>query len=1172
MQLISAFKLLLPGSIRRSTRSIPFTGIFAALILIAGSSPQLFAQTFSSGLRGTVTDASGAAIVGAKATLTDEATHQIRTAITNSDGAYAFNELRPSTYTLHIQAAGFSATDRTHIQLSTQDFLTLDISLSVGASLNTIEVSSEATLIDPSTASISTNLSQQQLVDLPILGRNPYMSVKESGLFVNTGNPQFVRFADQNGTTQTSVAGGPIGSNQYEIDGVPITDTNNRPIAIPTIEAIQDVKVQANTYDAQVGRTGGAVFNTLLRSGSNTWHGSVFGATRQTDWLANDFFAKQQGIPRPDSPYYNWGASMGGFLFIPHVYDGHNKTFFFIASEGYIQTSPYTEQFAVPTALERTGDFSQSFNTDGSLDVIYDPTKTYTDVQSVIHRTPFPGNKITNLSTVGKNIASYYPLPQVASATGQINFTGTDDVRDHAQEVTVKLDQQIRPWWNVSGSYIFYEALQPLGNPLGTLPGSYSYTYHRQVDATQFNSTFILNPTTVLTVRYGNNRFPNLIAEVSQGFDPSTLGFPTTLTSQLQALFFPTIFMRNFSQLGQDTSQLDNWKSQTLNETLTKVLGKHNLAFGTEYRRLRLNFIDVSDAPGTYTFSGVFTQDFPSAVNDDTGSDLADLLLGYPASGYVETTTPLQTYADYFAVFAQDDFRLSRRLTLNLGLRYETETGLKEDHNQLAVGFSPTATAKLNNTIPVTGGILFAGVNGNPRDIGDLSRLKFAPRVGASYALNGRTVLRGGYGILYAPIRYDPSAALAPGYTQYTPYVASNNGDQTPANVLDNPFPGGILKPAGNSAGLLTGIGSSVTSYDQNFKAPRVQQFSVGVERELQGHIALEAEYVGSRSTNLSPGSTGSTPINYNQLNPSNFGLGLAALSASVTNPYYGNGGTGVIGNPTVAQSQLLLPYPQFSSVNLLASSSYADYNALLIKAEHRAGKGLNLLASFTWSRNRDASFATTNSIQTPAASAPQNIYNLRAEYGYAVNNVPYRFSAGATYDLPVGRGQRFSTRSTIGDLILGNWQLSVVPTFQAGFPVTISQSSNPNSSVVGNGVQRPNLVPGVPLGTKGSLYNRLSGYINPAAFTASTALTFGDAPRTLSLRGPAFENWDMALFKNYKVRDRVNVQFRAESFNAFNTPEYNGPNTSFGSSNFGQITSDANFPRYLQLGLRVSY
>jgi len=1157
-----------------SYRPSVFVVLFAALLFLSGASPYVLAQTFNGGLRGVVTDPSGAAVRGVKVTLTDEATHQVRVANTDSIGAYAFNELRPSSYTLHIEAPGFRATDRTHIQLATQDFLTLDVALVVGAAPDVVQVSAEASLVDPSTASVSTDLSEEQLVTLPILGRNPFMTVKVSGLFVNTGNPQFVRFADQNGTTQTSVAGGPVGANQYLVDGVPITDTNNRPIVIPTIESIQDVKVQANTYDAQVGRTGGAVFNTLLRSGTSTYHGSVFGATRQTDWLANDFFANRSGIARPDSPYYNWGASLGGFVSLPHVYDGRNKTFFFIGSEGYIQTSPYTEAFAVPTALERIGDFSKSYNADGSLNVIYDPTKTFTDSEGTIHRTPFDGNVIPKLrqSTVGRNIASYYPLPQIATPTGQNNFTGTDNVRDHAQEVTVKLDQQIRPWWNLSGSYIFYEALQPLGNPLGTLPGSYSYTYHRQVDATQLNSTWILNPTTVVTARYGINRFPNLIAEVSNGFNPSTLGFPTSLTSQLQANFFPTIFLRNFSQLGQDTSSLDNWKSQVINGTLAKALGKHNLTFGTEYRRIRMNFKDLGDAPGTYTFSGAFTQESPAGSSDGTGSDLADLLLGYPVSGQVETSTQLNTYADYYAFFAQDDLRLMRRLTLNLGLRYESETGLKEDHNQLAVGFDRTATAQLGGSIPVSGGILFAGINGNPRDIGNLSRLKFAPRLGASFALDAKTVLRGGYGILYAPLRYDPSAALAPGYTQYTPYVASNDNDQTAANVLDNPFPSGIEKPVGNSAGLLTGVGSSVTTYDQHLQAPRVQQFSVGVERELPGHIALEADYIGSRSTHLSPGPTGSVAANYNQLNPSNFGLGSAALSSAVANPYYGSGGTGVIGGATVAQSQLLRPFPQFGSVNLLTSSSYADYNALLVKAERRIGHGLNLLSSFTWSRNRDASFATSNSIQSAATSTPQNVYDLRAEYGLAVNNVPYRFSAGVIYDLPVGFGERFSTGSRVTDLIAGNWQLSVVPTFQAGFPVTIRQSTNPNSSIVGNGVQRPNLVAGASLGTKGSLYDRLGGYINPAAFETSTALTFGDAPRTLSLRGPGYENWDIALFKNVKIRERVNIQFRAESFNAFNTPQFNGPNTSFGSSSFGQISSQANFPRYLQLGLRVAY
>ena len=437
-----------------------FVNVCSALFLMVVALPVLstevglraFAQSYTGGIRGVVTDGSGAALPGAKVTLTDEATLQTRTAMSDSVGAYAFRAIQPSTYALRIEAAGFSASDRTHIALATQDFLTLDVSLTLGAATEVVQVSTEAPLVDASTASVSTNLDQQRLEDIPTLGRNPYMTARVSGVFVSTGNPQFVRFADQNGTSQTSVAGGPVAANLYLIDGVPITDTNNRPIVIPTIESIQDVKVQANTYDAQVGRTAGGVFNTLLRSGSNTFHGSVFGATRQTAWLANDFFANREGIPRPDSPYYNWGASLGGFVSIPHVYDGRGKTFFFVGTEGYIQTSPYTETFAVPTALERTGDFSQSYNADGTLNVIYDPTKTFTDAQGVVHRTPFFGNKIGSdrLSKVGTNIASYFPLPQFASPTGQNNFVGTDNVRDHAQEVTVKVDQQIRPQRSVN--------------------------------------------------------------------------------------------------------------------------------------------------------------------------------------------------------------------------------------------------------------------------------------------------------------------------------------------------------------------------------------------------------------------------------------------------------------------------------------------------------------------------------------------------------------------------------------------------------------------------------------------------------------------------------------------------------------------------------------------------
>ena len=291
-----------------------------------------------------------------------------------------------------------------------------------------------------------------------------------------------------------------------------------------------------------------------------------------------------------------------------------------------------------------------------------------------------------------------------------------------------------------------------------------------------------------------------------------------------------------------------------------------------------------------------------------------------------------------------------------------------------------------------------------------------------------------------------------------------------------------------------------------------------------------------------------------------------------VPNPYYVAGGAGLLGQTSIARSQSLRPFPQFTSVNLFLSSAHSDYNALLLKAEKRAGHGLNLVTSSTWSRNRDSSFATANSIQSPGATAPQNAYDLEAEYSYAVNDVPYRFVAGVIYDLPFGEGERFKTGERWTDAVIGHWQINVLPTFQSGFPVAIRQTSNPNSTIAGNGVERPNLNKGVSPGTKGSVYDRLNGYINPAAFTQASAFSFGDAPRTLSLRGPGYENWDISVFKNIPIHDRANVQFRAETFNTFNTSQFAGPNTAFGNANFGKITAQANFPRYLQLGLHVTF
>ncbi|MDQ6707907.1 MAG: TonB-dependent receptor, partial [Acidobacteriota bacterium] len=1051
--------------------------------------------------------------------------------------------------------------------------------MEIGAVTDSIQVTEEIPLIESSNASTGQVIDREKLVDLPNLGRNPFLFSKLAQNVVPAGDPRFNRFQDQSGSSQISIAGGPVRGNNYLLDGVPITDFQNRAVIIPSIEAVQEVKLQANTYDAELGRTGGGVFNTFLKSGSNEIHGSLFGYTRQTDWLANNFFLNRSGQARPDTPFYNFGGSFGGPIEIPKVYHGKNKTFFWLADEGYRQKSPLSNDLAVPTALERTGDFSQSYSAAGVLQTIYDPLTTTRDAAGNVVRQAFPGNKIpaNRLNPVGLAVASYYPLPQkTGTSTGSNNFTGQDILTDRADEFTSKLDHEMFSWWRLNASYLHYKSREPSGNLLNNLPGLNSNLLYRKVDALQANSLFTPNATTVISLRYGFNRFPNQTYEVSTGFDESRLGLAPSFASAVQARAFPEIVSQNFAQLGGNSTGTSVYYSKNLLASIAKYAGRHSFKAGFDYRLIHVDFTDLSGANGTFGFDDVFTRKDPNnaAASKGTGSDLASLLLGLPCgacngvTSQAQTSIKLYTFIKYYAGYFQDDIRVNAKLTLNLGLRYEYESGIAEQNNRYAVGFDRNV---VNPIAPsVHGGVLFAGVNGNPTTCCDSSKTKFAPRVGVAYAWNSRTTIRAGMGIFYAPNRYEASSSLAPGYTQFTPYVASNDGNLTAANTLSNPFPNGLLQPAGNSAGLLQGVGSSVTVLDQNRKSQMVAQYSFDVQRELPGHVAMEIGYVGSKSSNLQPGATGNGLININQLSAANLSLG-SALASPVVNPYYGNGGTGVIGSPTVTLSQLLRPFPEFSSVNLQTSAARARYDSLVVKAQKRFTQGLTFLAAWTYSRNTDSSFGTGNFLTSSVASGqPQNAYDINAEYSRSIVDAPNRLATTIGYELPFGKGKSYLNSSKLLDYAVGGWQLNGVGIYQTGFPLAIYQNSNQNA-VIGAGAQRPNAT-GVSADTSGSLESRLDGYINKAAFSLAPAYTFGNVSRTIPNRGPGTANWDLSLFKTVAVTERVHAQFRVEALNAFNTPQFRGPNTAFGNSNFGKITQQANFPRYLQLGARFYF
>jgi hypothetical protein len=1140
-----------------------------SFLLLAAS---LFGQSFQGGIRGLVTDAGGGAVAGAKVSLVDEGTNSTRATLTNESGEYVFSGLVPATYSVSAESPSFKKSERKGVSLGTQQFLTIDMKLEVGQVTESVMVTEEVPVIETANASAGQLIDRQKLIDLPNLGRNPFMMAKVAQNVVAVGNPRFNRMQDQSGSSQISLAGGPVRGNNYLLDGIPITDSVNRAVIIPTLEAVQEVKVQANTYDAEMGRTGGGMFNTFLKSGTNSLHGSGFGYMRETEWLANNFFNNRAGRPVPNQPFKNYGASIGGPIWIPKVYNGKDKTFFWLAGEAYRQISSTSTELSVPTALETRGDFSRSFvsGSSGPVQLIYDPLTT----TAAGARTPFAGNVIpgARLNTIGSRIASNYPAPtRERTGYGTNNYSAASSQYDRADQFSAKVDHQIASWWRASASYLHYGSSEPGEWWMNTIASPGQWLLNRKVDATAVSSILTPNATTVVTVRYGFNRFPNLNLTRSAGFDVTTLGFSPAYASKIQTTTFPLIGMQNFSGLGTTNNNDQVFHSKNLMGSVAKFSGRHSFKMGADYRRLHIDGIEFGDPAGNFGFNDGFTRETPLRATAGSGSDLASLLLGFPNSGTFLQATKMYQYVDYMGFYFHDDFRVSSKLTLNFGVRYEYETGLKATNNTLITGFNTTVKSPITVTTPVSGftpvgGLMYAGKDGGRTQTGNLNKNKFAPRMGFAYQLNGKTTIRGGYGMFWAPIPYGFQNTL--GYSQTTTYLSSVDGGFTPAGSLSNPFPT-VGTPIGNSAGLLSGIGQSVGFISQNHRAPSIHQFSFDVQRQLPWGLALAAGYVGSRSYDLVLGAGG---LNINQMDPKNFAEGTAALNASVPNPYFVAGGPGLIGGRTMTREQFLRPFNQFGNVTL-SNSDYnrATYDSFVSKVQKRMSSGLSLLASWTWSRNMDATIGGPGSFFN-GLGAIQNVYNLDSEYSLSSVHSPHRFSSAFTYEMPFGKGKKWAGNNMVADLVVGGWSVNGIVTYQTGYPLAITQASN-NNGAFGGGGQRPNAT-GVSPVTAGDLMSRIDGYLNRAAFSEVNKYQFGNLSRTIGLRGPGISEWNMSLFKTFSVTEKLKAQFRAEALNAFNTPQFRAPNLAFGvsNSNFGRITEQANFSRMIQLGVRFFF
>lgn len=1182
----------------RITR-LSHTAVLTSTAIVLSLASPAGAQSYYGTLKGLVKDPSGAAISGADVVITDEATKIARKTTTTGAGEYVFNAVDPGTFTIRVTQAGFQVYENKHVVVQTQQTVAIDVPLALGSSSTVVEVTSAEPVIDTSTAQNGQVFDTQKLVDLPNLGRNPYLLTRLNNNVTATGDPRFNRFQDQSGSSAISIAGGPVNMNNYLIDGVPVTDFSNRAVIIPSVESVQEMKTQTNTYDAEAGRTGGGVFNTLLKSGTNALHGNLYGSTRQTNWSANTWQNNYNGVGRPTITQYSYEGSLGGPIW-------KDRAWFMVTEEGYRQRSPLGQNYFLPTDAERAGNFA------GSGVTIYDPATTDPVTGN---RQPFAGNMIpvSRINPVGRALLA--GLPSCAAgcnnsvAYGAVNFRPTDLLGDRADELISKVDVQITKWWLANASYLHYGSKEPGGNPLGSFAGgTTAYLLYRKVDDFGQNNVFTLNPTTVATISYGQNRFPNNTLDLTTNYDQAaSLGFPASYANALQKKAFPAITMQTAASFGTNNSGPAVFYSRNAVASVAKSLGRHSIKMGYNFRTISVDFTNVSTSNGSYTFQNTFTSQNPNAANRVGGADLADMLLGFPTSGSVQVVTPLALNVKYNAVYFQDDVRVNDRLTINAGLRYELEPGIHERSNHYAVGFDQSVASPLQASSgrATLGGIEFAGQNGYKDHCCNNGATKFGPRAGFAYAVSPKMVVRGGYGVFFAPLYYSTSASLAPGYAQTNTYVASNDSNRTSANSLSNPFPNGLQQPTANTLGLSQGIGSSLTTIDQSRRNPIIQQFSFDIQQELGSGVSLEMGYVGAHGRNLLPSNGGT--YNIDQVNPAAIPFGQGAcpanpnnlsaatfLTQNSANPYAGRGGVGVIGAASVSNAQLCRPFPQFSSVNLQPGVGKSNYNSLIVNARKRYSNGFSITTGYTWSKNMDSQFAQSSSLNVGAASGPQNVYNINGpggEYALAINDIPHRFTFGGSWDLPFGKGRASLNSNRWLDLLIGGFQANMTFVAQDGGPVPLQLNTNQNSSALGTAVQRPNLIAGVPLCTSGSVQSRLTGYFNRAAFSPVQPGVgeFGNAPRTTgACRAPGMRNADISVFKEFQF-ERVHFRFQAETLNAFNTPLFalnsaglryaalvtnpatgvvTNPNASFGTVN----TSAINFPRLISLGGRISF
>ncbi len=1088
------------------------------------------------------------------------------------------------TYNITAKASGFKTFLRSGIEIHVSDRMRIDITMEIGEQSERVTVTAETPVLDTASSSVGQVIEQRWISDLPVLHGNQMLLTQLSPgvVMTNTSLTWVSTSAGANANnTLYGMAGSPSSTQEISLDGASDTTTvagnssGKRTVAyIPPSDVVSEFKVQTAAFDASVGNSTGGWVSTSLKSGTNTLHGTASYARTNTGWNAADFFSNRSGLGRTDLHSNHQVITGSGPVYLPKVYDGRNRTFFLYGWEREMRSAPFANStFTVPTAEQREGDFSDLLNVSSSYQ-IYNPFSAYTS-NGRVYREPFTNNIVPSslFSAAAQKILSYYPLPLVSGeADGTNNYpqpglVSVVTMKSHTVRIDHNLSDRDRMFVRA-----YYGDRPGLANDyFGNLSTGLNSIFSNR--GVLFDNVYTFSSSLVLGVRYSFTRFFFEYTPKSDGMDLTTLGFPESLVNQINAKYasFPAISISGLQSVGGNFGNISYTNTHQAGGEITWVKGQHILQFGVDHRRYQLNVHDNSGISPTLAFSTTYTKgpaDNATASSSGIGQGLASFLLGIPTSGSIKKTSDSSQSSPITGMFIQDNWRVTNKLTLNLGVRYEVEGALSERFDRTVRGFDTTTLSSMNDQVSanyaasplaelsasqfvVKGGLLYAGVSGQPHSLYDTPKKNFAPRIGFAYQITNDTVIRGGYGMFYGFTgQQSGTAAIQTGFSRTTSYVPSLDGGLTFAASLDNPFPSGISEPTGSSLGLDTNIGNGVSFLDSNPKTPFNQIWSVTVQRSLPGRSFFELGYIGNRGSDI-------RLTSYPQYFDAQYLSRKTARdqdtinywTTTMSNPFYPLlSGTdlaaSVVTRYRVAQ---MANYPQFSSVSTTENTGSSWYHALTARFQKRFGSGFTANVNYTRSKLIQA----TSRLNGQASPLERVISS---------DDRPYTFTLNGIYELPFGAGKTFPIQNRFARAIIGGWQIGAIFTAQGGQALAFS-----NPLLTGN-------LSDIPLSGDERTIDR---WFNTDVFnrTSSQQLSYNYitvSSRLSGVRGPGLNLWNGTLMKTVTVAERFRIQLKADAANKFNHPNFSTPNVTPTSTAFGKITAMSAYSRIIQLGAKV--